>query len=90
MTNKRTLKKSITQICEAMFTECVATSFSAQKSSQENIEALLFSIVRMQDDFLSRISHPEPGMPAKQYFKVLREKFAAQASELIDQINNMY
>ena len=90
MTNKRTLKKSITQICEAMFSECVATTISAKKSSQENIEALLFSIVRMQDDYLSRISHPEPGMPAKQYFKVLREKFAAQASELIDQINNMY
>ena len=90
MTNKRTLKKSITQICEAMFTECVAASFSVQKSSQENFEALLFSIVRMQDDYLSRISHPEPGMPAKQYFKTLREKFSAQASELIDQINNMY
>ena len=90
MANKRTLKKSRTQICEAMFSECVATTISAKKSSQENIEALLFSIVRMQDDYLSRISHPEPGMPAKQYFKVLREKFAAQASELIDQINNMY
>ena len=90
MTNKRTLKKSITQICEAMFTECVATTISSQKSSQENIEALIFSIARMQNDYISRISHPEPGMPAKQYFKVLREKFAAQASELIDQINNMY
>ena len=88
MANKRTLKKSITQICEAMFSECVATTISAKKSSQENIEALLFSIVRMQDDYLSRISHPEPGMPAKQYFKVLREKFAAQASELLDQLNN--
>ena len=73
-----------------MFAECVATTISSRKSSQENIEALLFSIIRMQDDYLSRISHPEPGMPAKQYFKVLREKFAAQASELIDQINNMY
>ena len=90
MANKRTLKKSITQICEAMFSECVATTISAKKSSQENIEALLFSIVRMQDDFISRISHPEPGMPAKKYFKVLREQFAAQASEVIDQINNMY
>jgi hypothetical protein len=73
-----------------MFTECLATSISARKSSQENIEALIFSIARMQNDYISRISHPEPGMPAKQYFKVLREKFAAQASELIDQINNMY
>ena len=90
MTNKRTLKKSIAQICEAMITECLATSISARKSSEENIEALIFSIARMQNDYISRISHPEPGMPAKQYFKVLREKFAAQASELIDQINNMY
>ena len=90
MTNKRVLKKSITQICEAMFMECLAASSAAQKSSQENFEAVIFSIARMQNDYLSRISHPEPGMPAKQYFKVLREKFAAQASELIDQINNMY
>jgi len=90
MTNKRVLKKSITHICEAMFTECVATTISAQEANQENIEALLFSIVKMQDDYLSRISHPEPGMSAKKYFKVLREKFAAQASEIIDQINNIY
>ena len=90
MTNKRTLKKSITQICEAMFSECVATSFSAQKSSLENIESLLLSIARLQNDFISRISHPEPGMPAKKYFKVLREQFAAQASEMIDHINNMH
>ena len=90
MTNKRILKKSITKICEAMFTECVATTISAKESSYDNIEALLYSIVRMQDDYISRISHPEPGMPAKKYSKILRENFAAQASELIDQINNMY
>ncbi len=90
MRNKRILKKAITQICEAMFTECVATTISSRQSSQENIKALLFSIVRMHDDFISRISHPEPGMPAKKYFKVLREQFSGQASELIDQINNMH
>ncbi len=42
----------------------------------------------MEDDFIRRVSHPEPGMLARVYFKDLREKFVAQASEIIDQINN--
>ena len=68
MTNKRTLKKAIKQICETLFVECFAACSAAN----------------------SRISHPEPGIPAKQYFKDLREKFTAQASEIIDQINNLH
>jgi len=40
----------------------------------------------MQDDFIARVSHPEPGMPPKRYYGQLRERFSAQASELLDQI----
>jgi hypothetical protein len=42
----------------------------------------------MQSDFICRISHPEPGMPAKKYYQKLREDFVAQASDIVDQINN--
>ncbi len=87
MANKRSLKRFITLFCEELFTECVAASLYGQ--NRESAEALIFSIVKMQDDFIRRISHPEPGMPANLYFKDLREKFAAQASEIIDQINAM-
>ena len=90
MTNKRTLKKAITQICETLFVECVAACSSANKSQLENIDALFFSIIKLQANYTSRISHPEPGIPAKAYFKDLREKFTAQASEIIDQINNLH
>ena len=90
MANKRTLKKGIKLICEELFAECIAASLYGHNADQGNVDALLYSIIHTQDDFTARISHPEPGMPAKQYFKVLREKFAAEASELIDQINNMY
>ena len=88
MRNKRTLKQSIRQISEELFAECVAASLYGAKGNSADAEALLFSIVRMQDDFLARISHPEPGMPAKVYYKNLREKFAIQASEILDQVNN--
>lgn len=89
MTNKRTLKKSIKLICEELFAECVAASLYSVKGHRDDAKALLFSIIRMQADFTARISHPEPGMPAKAYYHDLREKFGAHATEIIDQINNL-
>ena len=54
-----------------------------------NAEAVLSSILRLQSNYICRISHPEPGMEAKQYYKDLREKFSIEADEIIDQINNL-
>ena len=87
MANKRNLKTAINCACEEMFIECVAVSLYG--NNRDGAKTLLTSIVKLQSEFTSRISHPEPGMPAKVYFKKLREDFAAQANELIDQINNM-
>lgn len=89
MANKRSLKRSINLICEELFTECVAASLYGTELHKDNAEALLFSIIRLQSDFICRVSHPEPGITAKHYFKDLREKFAAQVSEAIDQIQNL-
>jgi hypothetical protein len=89
MANKRSLKHGINLICEELFTECVAASLYGNDAHKDNIEALIFTIIRMQADFSSRISHPEPGMPQKAYFKNLREKFTSQVSEIVDQINNL-
>lgn len=87
MANKRKLKKSINLICEALFADCVAVSLYGPKGNKENMDALLFTIVKMQDHFTKRISHPEPGITAKAYFKDLRDKFSAQVSNILDQID---
>lgn len=87
MANKRSLKRSITLICEELFAECVAASLYGQ--NRDGAEALIYSTIKMQDDFIRRISHPEPGMPAKLYYKDLREKFTAQVGDMVDQINNL-
>ena len=86
MANKRTLKHSINLVCGDLFAECVAASLYGGAS--DNSEAILYSILKLQSDFICRISHPEPGMPAKTYYKKLREDFVAQASDIVDQINN--
>ena len=86
MANKRALKRTINLFCEELFAECVAASLYGD--NREGAEALIFSTLKMESDFICRVSHPEPGMPAKQYFNDLRENFVAQASDIIDQLHN--
>ena len=87
MANKRTLKHAINAICEELFAECIAASLYGAENDKGNAEALLFSILKTQSDFVARVSHPEPGLTPKAYYKDLREKFSAQIGELVDQVN---
>ncbi len=87
MANKRTLKKSINVICTSLFADLVALSLYGTEAQQQQAETLLNSIAKMEVDFLGRVSHPEPGMKPKDYFKDLREKFSSQIQEILDQIS---
>ena len=89
MANRRSLKRSISLICGELLVECVAATLYGNDKAQGNADALLFMILKVEDNYIKRVSHPEPGMPAKRYFKDLREQFAAQVSEIVDQINNL-
>lgn len=86
MPKKKSLKHSINLFCEELFAECIAASLYGQ--NRESAEALIFSTMKLRGDFISRISHPEPGMPQKQYFKTLKSDFVSKATEIIDQIRN--
>jgi len=44
----------------------------------------------MNCDFVNRVSHPEPGLAQKDYFKKLTTSFEEQVTEIIDQMNNMH
>jgi hypothetical protein len=85
MANKRTLKKAINLICEDLFAEGIAVALYGPRPKSE-VEALLFSIVKMQNNYISRVSHPEPGMKANAYFKDLWDKFCAEVGEIQDQL----
>lgn len=89
MANKKSLKHAINIICEELFAEAVAASLYGNEVNNDNAEGLLYAIIKMQSDFVSRVSHPEPGLPPKLYYKKLKEDFTSQASEIIDQINNL-
>jgi hypothetical protein len=87
MVNKRTLKRAIHLICDDLFAEAIALSLYGTEAQRESASALLYSIVKIEDDCIRRVSHPEPGIKPQDYFKDLREKFSAQVSDIVDQMN---
>ncbi len=87
MANKRNLKKRINRICNALFSECVAASLYNGAKKNEDANALLASIIIINDKYLCRVSHPEPGMPKKAYFNDLKEQFNIQIGEVMDQMS---
>lgn len=89
MANKRDLKKSINCICRELFAEGVAAYLYGPVSSEERYNEVLSSLLIMRNDFIRRISHVEPGMSPRQYFKLLKQDFERQVSDSIDQIKSI-
>ena len=89
MSNKRDLKRTINYICGDLFTEGIAASLYGENRDNDNTEAILTSILVMYSNYIRRVSHVQPGMPAKVYFKDLKDKFSKEVNEIVDQLNNL-
>lgn len=87
MAKRKELKQNINIVCGDLFAECIATSLYASDVDEEGVNNILTSIMVFHDDFIRRVSHPEPGISKKVYFSKLRTEFVKQASEIVDQIN---
>ena len=86
MASKRDLKRRINYICSELFAECVAASLYGAREYKDTAEATLTSLLFMHRNYVRRISHSEPGMSKKAYYKDLISKFNTETSEIIDQI----
>lgn len=90
MAKRRTAKRTIHLACTEMLAECVAVSLYASAPNEANVEALLHAILKLEKDYIGRISHVEPGMKPRAYFKDMANGFMSQVGEIYDQINNLH
>jgi len=88
MANKRQLKKRINNLCGDLFAECIACVYYA-KVNREDADNVMISILNMQDDILCRISHVEPGLPTKVFFKKLNEDLNHATEAIVSQIESL-
>lgn len=87
--NKRELKKRINEICDNLLAETVAVSLYVGKPHEDDVKSLLASILHVRNNYINRVSHPEPGMSKKDYFKNLKEGVKNDVEEIIDHISNL-
>lgn len=52
MANKRNLKHTINYVCGELFAECIAVSQYSSKPDNENVNALLRSILAINNDMI--------------------------------------
>ena len=85
MASRRELKKTVNYISGELFSECLINSMFVPDTDKAKADQLMAEILKMQDEFISRISHTEPGN-VKGFYKKFRSDFNAKVNEIIDAI----
>lgn len=85
MASRKDLKKNVNYIAGELFTECLVNSMFIPKTDKAKADELMTEVLKMQDEFVSRISHTEPGN-VKAFYKKFRTDFNAKINEIIDAI----
>lgn len=87
MASRRELKKNVNYIAGELFAECLVSSMS-ESTDKKKADEILTQILVMQDEFISRISHTEPGN-VKGFYKKFRSDFNAKVDEIVDAITKL-
>ncbi|MCD8266061.1 MAG: hypothetical protein LUC33_02795 [Prevotellaceae bacterium] len=89
MANKRKLKKAIDWMTEELMLGCAMAGQAIKESSSEDVARLMEKVLHLQGDLRCRISHPEPGMKQKAYFKALRESINKELEGILEELREL-
>ena len=85
MASRRELKKNVNYIAGELFMECLVNSLYVPGTDKAKADELMGKILSMQDEFISRISHTEPGN-VKGFYKKLNEDLNKEIKVVADEL----
>ena len=85
MAKRRELKKAINLVCADLLRECLAVRQTHPNIKSADVENIALSIITMQDDFVSRLSHVDQHQVSR-FFQQLNDDLTASTNEIVDQI----
>lgn len=83
MASRKELKQSIQLIASELISEAYIVHRMLGKMDEKEFGDTLKRIAAVNNDFLARANHPEPGMKAKAYYGKLRADFDAEIDAII-------
>ncbi|MBR4312725.1 MAG: hypothetical protein IKT86_05210 [Bacteroidaceae bacterium] len=87
MANKRNLKKGINYVASDLFLECIVLK-QIKKADSTRADEIMADILYLQNEFLARAGHPEPGC-VKKYYRKLQEDFTTEVGNIIRRMQAM-
>ena len=85
MASRKNLKKVIAFIVDELATEAFFASYGANGDAEAWV-SVFNRIFALNREYVARVNHVEPGMPAKKYFNAMCDSFNADAKALHDEI----
>ena len=83
MAKRRELKKAINLVSADLLIECLAVKQTNPNIKDEDVENIAQSILLMQEDFISRLSHVDRRQTGR-FFAQLRDDLTVSTNEIID------
>ena len=87
MANKRDLKKSINYVVGDLFQECIILNMF-KKADKAKVDEVLTDVLDLQNEFLARANHPQPGS-VKAYYSKLYSDFGDGVEAIIKKMQAM-
>lgn len=88
MASRKDLKKVIAYIADELATEAFYLSYASKGSTAEWVD-VFDRIFTIQNDYIARVSHVEPGLPARKYFDTLCLSFNEDAKAILADIRRL-
>ncbi|MDR1004337.1 MAG: hypothetical protein LBL97_04950 [Prevotellaceae bacterium] len=88
MANRRTLKKYVKWQTGWLMHACTVVYITTPNIDKEVAEEILEQIINYRKEFITRISHTEPGN-VKDYYSKFRDEFSTQGTAIWTKIHQM-
>lgn len=88
MTSRKKLKKAVKNALDDLSVEAIYKGLSNRNANRNQMDDILVELINIRKDYVSRISHVEPGS-VKAFYKNYRESFTNHINEMIDKIEKL-
>lgn len=85
MASRKNLKKVIGYISSELLSQAIYVAVNSDREPAE-WNQLFENIIRLNNDYVARVSHKQPGMSAKKYFDTLCTSFNEDAKAIVAEI----
>ena len=88
MASRRILKKQVKDIFTVLMMECLVKTLHVVEADRDRLDELVAEVLDLKDDFVSRISHTEPGN-VKAYYKKFRTDFETKVNGVAEALDKL-